>query len=243
LVGHGTRDPQGSQEFVELARLVAQLIAPLPVEKALLEFQTPTIEQAWLALVEQGSKRMVISPLLLFAAGHAKDDIPSAVQALHRPTINVQWKQARPLSRDQNLVDLAVQRICEAIPNEVALQECTLLCVGRGSRDPCAQADTRVLAEVLGSKLGVRQTHTAFYAMASPCLVQMLDFVAGPEQGRHVIVYPHLLFAGEIYRSIAKQVQDSANKAPHTRFYLASYLGAQPEVAQAVVHRIQQVRF
>ena len=54
LIGHGTRDAEGTREFFELASVLSKRLAPTPVEGCLLEFQRPTIDEAWQTLVDSG---------------------------------------------------------------------------------------------------------------------------------------------------------------------------------------------
>ncbi len=109
LVGHGTRDAVGTEQFFQLSNRLAELLAPIPVEPALLEFQEPTIPQAWRSLVSRGVRHIHVAPLLLFAAGHAKDDIPDAINQCALQTPDISWDQTGPLSRHQAIVDLVVR--------------------------------------------------------------------------------------------------------------------------------------
>src|SRR5688500_8451642 len=84
LVGHGTRDAIGQAEFLQLAKLVAER-ASVPVEPCFLELAQPTIEEGLQRLAQRGVQRVLIIPLLLFTAGHAKQDVPEAVAAFAAP--------------------------------------------------------------------------------------------------------------------------------------------------------------
>lgn len=82
LVGHGTRDPEGVAGFLELAALVAERRPEWQVEPAFLEFAAPSIADGVAKLLAEGTPELlVVAPLLLFAAGHAKEDIPREVAA------------------------------------------------------------------------------------------------------------------------------------------------------------------
>ena len=86
LVGHGTRDEVGTQQFFELSEKLQQHLPSMQVQPCLLEFQQPTIPEAWNRLVSQGVSEIRVAPLLLFAAGHAKQDIPDLVQKCQAET-------------------------------------------------------------------------------------------------------------------------------------------------------------
>src|SRR5262245_36099677 len=85
LVGHGTRSELGTRQYLSLAASLARVLAPVPLEPAFLELAQPDIDVAVGRLMERGIKRLATVPLLLFAAGHAKRDIPKQVrEALDR---------------------------------------------------------------------------------------------------------------------------------------------------------------
>src|SRR5436190_669000 len=79
LVGHGTRDAEGLAEFASLARLVMERLPEFAVEPCFLELAEPDIPTAVHRLMASGIRQLTVAPLLLFAAGHAKRDIPMTV--------------------------------------------------------------------------------------------------------------------------------------------------------------------
>ncbi|XZE52139.1 sirohydrochlorin chelatase [Planctomycetaceae bacterium SH139] len=247
LVGHGTRDAAGTSQFFELADRLRQHLdssgLSVPVQPSLLEFQSPTIAEGWRNLVQQGVRHIEVSPLLLFAAGHAREDIPAEIAKCAVTDPHVTWSLARPLSRHREIVELVCERITQAlavrmrdIGGQQSPGDWTLLMVGRGSRDPCASADMRLLSEVVGYRLGKSRPHTAFYAMAEPRLPAVLEQLAG-QTCRQLIVYPHLLFAGRLYQAICDQVAEFAVKNPQVGVTVANYLGPQRQVAAAIWER------
>ncbi len=240
LVGHGTRDDVGTSQFFQLGERLAQTLAPTPVEACLLEFQEPTIPQAWQSLVAHGVKHIHVAPLLLFAAGHAKQDIPQLLKECQQQSPGVTFDQSRPISRHAELVALVGRRIEEALSKAhvESPERAALVMVGRGNRDPCAQADMRVLSEVVARRCAFSQVLTAFYAMAEPSLPDALDQVASSERFEAIIVHPHLLFEGRLYQAIAGQVDRAASRHPKLRFQLGNYLGPEMEIAKAIAARI-----
>lgn len=243
LVGHGTRDAKGTGQFFELADQLRQCVPQWPVEACLLEFQEPDIATGWRRLVDRGVTEIRVAPLLLFAAGHARQDIPTIIQecSSQDPAIN-HW-QCGPLSRAPEIVDLLVQRIQQVADDaEQGLDESVcLVMVGRGSYDPCAQADMKLLTEVVAKRLPVGQHSVSFYAMAEPKLPSVLDKVASTaNRPSTVIVQPHLLFQGRLYDAIARQVREAAERHPDVRFLCADYLGPTEPVAKAVQRRLQR---
>lgn len=239
LVGHGTRDEQGTQQFFELGNLLSKIMHPIPVQSCLLEFQEPTIPQGWAKLAESGVQQICVAPLLLFAAGHAKQDIPDLLKECQTQTPEIRFAQSRPISRQKHLVDLVCRRIGETAEN-VDPAETTLLMVGRGSHDPCAQADMKVLTQVVSKRFDFRETRTAFYAMAQPALPDVLDEIAEDGQSKTILIQPHLLFHGRLYQAIGRQVQEAAERHQNIRFLTTGYLGPEQAIAESIAARIAQ---
>lgn len=242
LIGHGTRDEDGHREFLRLGAGLAEALAPLPVELSLLELQPPRIADAWDRLVASGVRQVLAAPLLLFAAGHAKSDIPDELAACQSRHPGIAWSLARPLSRAPELIQLVARRWWQAIDDAGADPDQTaVIVVGRGSHDPCAQADLRVLAECVRRRCPVRRVAIAFYAMAEPKLDQAIAAVVADPEVRHVIIQPHLLFQGAIHRALLDQVAAARARNPDQHFTTAGYLGPDPLVVAALIRRIAGV--
>lgn len=240
LVGHGTRDPNGTREFFQLASVLSERLAPIAVEASLLEFQHPTIPEAWERLVTRGVKQVRVAPLLLFAAGHARGDIPEMVFACAAMTPEIGYSQSDPLSRAPSIVELLAERIVQAAQRTRLSIDASvaLVMVGRGSYDPCAKADMLLLGEIVAHRLGFETHGVGFYAMADPRLPETLDRIARRPGIRSVIVQPHLLFQGRLYDAIVQQVEQASGRHPDVRFVVGDYLGPTIQVADAVARRV-----
>ena len=118
IIGHGTRSRSGRDEFQKMVEDVRPLIPDITVRAGLLEGGPPTIESGWQELIDAGVKKMVVSPLLLFAAGHAKEDIPLILRHLARQSPLVQIRAVPPLGCDPALVNLSVKRYHQAITGD-----------------------------------------------------------------------------------------------------------------------------
>ena len=218
LIGHGTRNAAGIAQFYDLCQCVAERLAPVPVEPAFLELQQPDIGQAVSRLIERGCRRLTVLPLLLFAAGHAKRDIPSAVQAAVKQSgaAGIEVRQAAHLGLHPAIVELSRLRGEQALiglPPLPAEHSCLLL-VGRGSGDESATAEMYEFARQRQNAAGGVHAEVAFVAMAQPLLSEQLRRLAASEF-RRVIVQSHLLFEGDIADSIRDLVSRIA--AEHSR--------------------------
>ncbi len=240
LVGHGSRDEQATRQFFQLSSRLAQRLAPIVVRPCSLEFQQPTITEAWEQLVDEGASRICVAPLLLFAAGHAKQDIPRIIAGCQARSGQVSVKFSRPLSRHRSMIELVGRRVAAtAMQAAIDPARTALVMVGRGNRDPCAQADMRLLSEVVSRRCGLAHVFTAFYAMAQPSLSDLLRQVGQSGKFDCVIVHPHLLFTGRLFQAIADQVDRVAKEFAGVDFRLSPYLGPDPLVAEAIADRIR----
>ncbi|MBM5819268.1 MAG: sirohydrochlorin chelatase, partial [Cyanobacteria bacterium K_DeepCast_150m_m2_101] len=79
ICGHGSRNRQAVGEFAQLAEGLRELLPGVPVEYGYLEFARPILRDGLESLRAQGVKRVLAVPGMLFAAGHAKNDIPSVL--------------------------------------------------------------------------------------------------------------------------------------------------------------------
>lgn len=267
LIGHGTRQAKGTAEFFQLSEvLAAQLADEFVVRPCLLEFQKPTITEAWQSLMRLGCREVIVAPLLLFAAGHAKADIPGEVESarsLSPDGRRVAVRFARPISREPAMIQAVRDRVRETLRGEGLASDrsfnltiprrhgrTAVVMVGRGSRDVCASTDMRVLSETVvrgraaeGSiaadfAIAAGGLSTTFYAMAEPRLPDTLDAVADSGNFERIIVHPHLLFSGRLYDAVVGQVQSAAQRYPRIGFDVSDYLGPSDLVAQAIAARI-----
>ena len=246
LVGHGTRDQNGTKQFFQLADVLQSILPDKMVQPCLLEFQEPTIPQGWDSLARKGVSHITVSPLLLFAAGHAKSDIPDVIASCQQRTPQITYNYSIPLSRCAALVDHVCNRITQAIAELPSHESVSLVMVGRGSHDPCAKADMQVLSQIAARRIGVENIATAFYAMAEPKLEDVLDQTARRLRDlksnlpNSIVVHPHLLFDGRLYQAINKQVEQLRESHPQLVIRLSSYLGPDHKIAEAVATRLAQ---
>jgi sirohydrochlorin cobaltochelatase len=239
IVGHGTRSAQGQAEFLETAELLARMAPRTPVAACYLELAEPSIAQGIEQLVARGVRQVVVLPLLLFAAGHAKEDIPVAVHACQGNYPGVEFTFASHLGCHERLLQLSAQRFEEAMQtsaDEVAAQDTLWLMVGRGSRDPSATAEMREFVQRRLRHTPVGQVRVAYVAMAEPRFEKMLVEVA-ELRFRRVVVQPHLLFHGELLDAVSQKVEETSARWPHQQWLVAPHLGAADLLAEAILER------
>src|SRR5689334_6255478 len=91
FVGHGSRDPEATEEFQELVERFRSGEPERVVEFGFLEFARPVLAEGIDRCVERGARTVAVLPGMLMAAGHAKNDIPSEVHEARRRYPQVQF--------------------------------------------------------------------------------------------------------------------------------------------------------
>jgi sirohydrochlorin ferrochelatase len=240
LVGHGTRDDAGQAEFFALAKLLEVRVAPSPVFPCFLELAEPAVDAAVFEAVARGAEEIVVAPVLLFSAGHARHDIPAALEAAIRRAADrcgrsAAWRQGGVLACHEKLVELSAERFAAALAAVPAAppDETCLVLVGRGSRDAEATAAMHRFARLRCEVTPVGRCDVAFVAMAEPKYPDVLREAA--QRGhRRIVVQPHLLFEGELLDKLRRDVAAVAECHATSQWIVAKHLGPDPRVAEAV---------
>ena len=223
LIGHGTRSAAGIRCVERLCELVADRLPGFVVSYCFLELHDRDIGRILEELIGQGVSQVATVPLLLFAAGHAKSDIPR--ECLAAASGRVQLVQADAFGCHPALVALSQQRYLDAVGQLPAIEsgETCLLLVGRGSHDAQATAEMHRFAELRRQQLPGVDVEVAFIAMASPAIAEAIGGIR--EKGyRRVVVQPHLLFPGELFDQLGQLVQKQRAGATACEWHLVPVL-------------------
>ena len=133
VCGHGSRDEDAVREFQSVAAGIRARLPQYEVESGFLEFATPIIRDG-LDRLRDGEHDLVLAvPGMLFAAGHAKNDIPSVLRTYEAQNPGMEIRYGRELGIDSKLIKAAGDRIQQAIDSagDHISKEETLLIMGR----------------------------------------------------------------------------------------------------------------
>ncbi|WP_102126840.1 precorrin-8X methylmutase [Deinococcus planocerae] len=242
LAAHGSRDPASAAQFETLVREVKALEPDRVITHGFLEFNTPTIDEAAREAVASGAKEIVLVPGVLLAATHAKNDLPSELNALRREFPHVTFHYGAAMDLHPALLDVCRERLIEAeagAAGEVRRDETLLLLVGRGTTDPDANGDVHKLARFLEEGLGYGASLVCYSGTAKPDLPTGLARAARLGFAR-VVVLPYLLFDGVLARRVRSAVEAAAQRWPGTEFLTAGHLGPHPKVARVFLERARE---
>lgn len=237
IVGHGSRDPRGAEEFHELVSLVRDH-ASMPVEGGFIELSRPPISECVNTLRERGAREVSAVPLMLLAAGHAKDDVPATLvrEKLTHPDLDFHY--GRALGIRPELLELMDERISAVVP-EKEREGTAVLIVGRGSSDPDANSDLAKMARLFFEGRPFPLVETAFVSLAPPSVTEALERCKRLGAG-HVAVFSYFLFTGVLEERIREQSQNFAEDNPEVEVRYAGYFGPDARVAALVMERYRE---
>ncbi len=246
LMGHGTRDPEGADEYRALAADVqARLGDDRNVVPCFLELSPPSILDALTTAYSQGARQMVAVPCFLFGAGHVKNDLPTALQAARDRHLDLTVQYGAPLGVQPEMLAAADARIAEA---EALLSESSpplpreqtaILLVERGSNDPDSNAQVHQLARLLWEGRGWGWVEPCFIGITRPSLEEGLRRCAALG-ARRVLVLPYFLCTGVLVRRIARAIEVFGERVPGVEVAVAPHLGRHPAIIDLIVRRIAE---
>ena len=237
VVGHGSRDPRGAQEFHELVALLRARDAGLKVEGGFIEFSQPPISECVERLVGAGAREISAVPLMLLAAGHAKDDIPATLvrEKMSHPEVNFHY--GRALGIRPELLELMDGRVSAVVPEDET-EKTAVLVVGRGSSDPDANSDLAKIARLFYEGRPYPMVETAFVSLAPPSVPEALERCERLG-ARRVVVFSYFLFTGVLEERIREQSEVFGVESGLEVRY-AGYFGADARVADLVLERYRE---
>lgn len=236
LIGHGTRDPQGQQAFVELAQTYQAIDASRPVVPCFLELTEPTIQQGIDECVAAGYRELSALPVLLFAARHNKFDVTNELDRAKERHPNLQLHYGRHFGIAPEMLELWRSRLAQLDTPQVPRSQTVLLLVGRGSSDPDANSDVYKLARLLWEGSGYQTVETCFIGITHPRLEEGFRRARLYEPKR-IIVLPYFLFTGVLVKKIFDMAAREPEQHPETSIACLPEIGIQPQLLQLLRQR------
>jgi sirohydrochlorin cobaltochelatase len=243
LCGHGSRNRRAVDEFAALAERLRGRLPEVPVEYGYLEFADPVIHRGLEQLRAQGMTRILALPGMLFAAGHAKNDIPSVLNTYAAAHPGLEVTYGRELGVDLKMLRAAGDRIAEAIaasPRKLANHETLLLVVGRGASDPDANANVAKVMRMLWEGMGFGWGAVAYSGVTFPLVAPALEHAARLGFKR-IIVFPYFLFTGVLVKRIYAAAEEAQTRYPDIEFLNAPYLNDHPLVMETFLDRLREM--
>jgi len=221
-VAHGSRDARSAAVIGELVGRVAWRRPDLDVRPAFLGLTAPDLPGVLDAVAADGHRAVVVVPLLLGEAYHARVDVPAAAAEVSRRHPRLRVIVSDVLGADPRLVDLARRRLAE-VAGPVDEPGLGVVWAAVGSSRPAANEAVRRLAARLGA--------VAAFATAAPGVSESIASLRAAGTAR-VAVASWFLAPGLLPTRVA------AAASPDVP--VSEPLGADPVVAQVVLDRYRQ---
>ena len=242
LVGHGSREASGNAEILLFAERWRARHPDWRIEVGFIEFADPLLDPA-LNHAARNSGRVLVLPLILNAAGHVRQDIPSAIQRARKRHPDVQFLYAPHLAVSDPLLRILKRFLRQAMLQlDVPDPRTTgVILLGRGSSDRLANGDVARMARWLWEIGDHERVDLAFTGVTFPRLEKVVrDQVAlGMMQ---IVVMPYYLFTGTLIKRIGRQMENLAAQYPQVRFAHTSYFGFEPEIARMLDERVHALK-
>ena len=242
LAGHGSRDRDSLNEFEQLVALMRERLGGHRLHYGYLEFARPTIVEAVEASVAAGSRRIVMVPVLLFAATHAKNDMPSELQSLQQAFPGVEFHFGAAMDLHPRLLRLAQQRIVEAearATQHIKRADTCLVVVGRGTSDPDANSEISKLCRMLEEGMGFGTSFVCYSGTAHPRVADGLR-TAARLGAKRIIALPFMLFDGILVKRIYDAVEALAERHPELDVLKTHYMGVHPDLVDVFIERASE---
>ncbi len=245
ICGHGSRSKAAESEFGLLAKGLRAHYPDVPVEYGFLEYSAPNIHMGLDALVAAGVERILAVPGMLFAATHARNDIPSVLTTYQDKHPGLQIDYGRELGLHPSMIAAFEARILESLGvdhvHDGDLYDTMLVVVGRGTSDTLANAEAAKLCRILSEKLGFGWSETVYSGVTYPSVGRGLE-MALKLGFKRVVVAPYFLFTGRLIGRIYNYVDEVAKLHPDVEFLKAGYLKDQDHVIRTFAARIEEAR-
>ena len=242
LVGHGSRAKAGNAEVEEFACQWKKRNPTWKIEVCYIEYADVLLD-AGLEKAAKGctSKRVVIVPLILNAAGHVKMEVPIAIDQARDRFPDVEFILTPHLGANQEVLKLLNRRL-KSENHKLSFPDpktTGVILLGRGSSDKVANGEVAKMARWILEENENELVEVAFTGVTFPRLetvVQRME-VLGMMQ---VIVLPYYLFNGRLIQRIESQIERLEGQYPQITFGLGKYFGFEEEIYQLLNQRVAE---
>lgn len=224
ICGHGSRDKEGIEGFKELVRLLKQRYPDRVVDYGFLEFAHPVYAAAVERMYLEGVREIIAVPAILFAGGHAKNDIPYEMNTLQAQYKDLKITMASHFGITPSILKLAQKliEITEKNNSYLDRKETCLLVIGRGTSDPDANSDIMKLMRMLWEGMGFGFGTTTYIGVTQPLLKDTLPLMEKLPFKR-VIALPVFLFTGVLLKRIYNQIDEFKLQSEKEFVYTSSF--------------------
>ena len=233
MVAHGSVCVRSDGETQALGDLVRASLPGVAVDIGYLEMTNPPAGKQADRLVALGCRRVVVLPLMLLGAGHAKSDVPAVVMEARSRHPEVEFPFGRPLG----VARAPVEQLGKAVVASGGAG-LPLLMVARGTSDPDANAEACKAARLLGEWTGAAFVHVGFSGVTGPSVPDAAGVFARLGFPRIAVVWWYLFHGKLIERGRDDLARFSA--AAGVEIIDGGHVGPDPSLVPLVVARYHE---
>ncbi len=242
LVGHGSREPSGNKEIEQFAAEWRKRRPDDRIEVCFIEFADVLLDEG-LSSAAKGSKRVIVVPLILGAAGHVKMEIPHHIAHAREHHPDVEFIMAKHLGAGTKVLQALKSELSKAM---LALdapdaKNTGVILLARGSSDKVANGEIAKMARWLFEETEHEMVDLAFTGITFPKVETMAQrqVACGMKQ---VIVLPYYLYTGVLIERISRQVARLEQQYPTVAFGLGKYIGFDDAIYEMLDERVAEAQ-
>jgi len=228
-LAHGSRDPRSAATVKELVAATKALRPDLRIERAFLDHARPSFHTVVDRLVKAGFDEIVVVPLLLVEAFHAKVDVPEVIAEATTRHPDLKIRATQVLGLEPRFLEVLDERLRTALKEARVRELDALVLAGAGSSDPLANQAVARLARLWGAHH--RLPVVAAYAASAPPATGEAVRTFRAEGRRHIAVASLFLAPGNLPDRAAELALEAGAVA------VSEPLGAHEEVARTILAR------
>lgn len=228
-LAHGSRDPRSPRAVRDIVATTKRLRPDLRIEAAFLDHAKPGLQTAVERLAAKGHDEIVVVPLLLTSAYHARVDVPAEVRSVSNDNPRVAIRVTDVIGTDVSLLTVLDERLREALRSARVRELDALVLAAAGSSDARANAQVARLARVWGHRHHL-PTSVAFASTAPPSTGEAVrDW---RREGRRHVAVGSLFIAPGLLPDRAAELAFEAGAVA-----VSAPLGAHDELARILLGR------
>ncbi|MFI5303313.1 MAG: sirohydrochlorin chelatase [Nitrospiria bacterium] len=243
LIGHGSRDQEGNDEFLRLVEHLREKNPARRIDAAFVELAEPNMKNILDGYGDPTPKTVWILPLLFFGAGHSKTEIPEVINEARMRFPHVEYRYGTPLGIHPSLLkmlNVRVELAQQSVPS-IAREETAVLIIGRGSSDPDANGDLHKVSRLFWEEHRYGWVETCFIGVTQP------DLPSGIKRcvqlgAKRIIAIPYIFFTGVMIKRIEKILTSSRDVYPGVDILIGEYIGKDPLILDLIKERFEAVR-
>ena len=238
FIGHGSRRANSNNNFEKLVDAYKCRHPEQKVFHGYIELAKPFMGTA-IREAAKVANVVTVMPLLLFRAGHAKNDIPMELAEIRKEYPNIDFKIADVIGPHPFMSELAWERACESNMLPQNPEETSVVFIGRGSSDPDANSDFYKLTRMFTEGRNLSLVLPCFIGITDPKLEETLD-LAARTRPKNLLVVPYFLLTGVLIERINEKVAEFSKNYPWVKTAVAEPLGLHDNLFKTIEYRLEQ---